>query len=152
MFYCGTVACPRRFLGPIKTGLGRGRKTFMRQRKKPLASSSEKIVVCVPLLANGELARAKQTARHRRRYVMSSYSSSSSSASTAPSSASSSEKMVSDLVAVVELLSGHMVEFETSRIYSGRVHEMQCLGYFGDGGGRSGSRGGPRAIGGASCF
>jgi hypothetical protein len=29
------------------------------------------------------------------------------------------------------------VEFGTSRIYSGRVHEMQRLGYFGNGVGRA---------------
>jgi hypothetical protein len=45
--------------------------------------------------------------------------------------------MVSDSTAVVELLLGHTVEFGTSRIYSGRVHEMRCLGYFGDGVGRA---------------
>jgi hypothetical protein len=32
---------------------------------------------------------------------------------------------------------GHTVEFGMSRIYSGRVHEMQRLGYFGDGVGRA---------------
>jgi hypothetical protein len=45
--------------------------------------------------------------------------------------------MVSDSAAVVELLSGHTVDFGTSRIYSGRVHEMQRLGYFGDSAGRA---------------
>jgi hypothetical protein len=37
----------------------------------------------------------------------------------------------------VELLPDHTVEFGTSRIYSGHVHEMQCLGYFGNGVGRT---------------
>jgi hypothetical protein len=62
---------------------------------------------------------------------------SSSSASTVPLSALCSEKTVSDSVTGVDLLRGHMVEFDTSRIYLGRVHEMQRLGYFGDGVGRA---------------
>lgn len=33
----------------------------------------------------------------------------------------------------MELLPGHTVEFGTSMIYSGRVQEMQHLGYFGNG-------------------
>jgi hypothetical protein len=75
-FYYGTVGFSRHFLGPIKTGLGRGGKTFMRWRKEPMASSSEKIATRTPLLAVGEVARVKQTGRRRRRYVMSSSSSS----------------------------------------------------------------------------
>jgi hypothetical protein len=43
------------------------------------------------------------------------------------------EKTISDSAVVVELLSGHTVEFGTSRIYSSHVHEMQRLGYFGYG-------------------
>jgi hypothetical protein len=65
-------------------------------------------------LATGDLALVKQTARRRRRYVMSS-SSLSPSAATALSNVSSSDKTVSDLVAAVELLQGHTVEFGTSR-------------------------------------
>jgi hypothetical protein len=38
---------------------------------------------------------------------------------------------------VVEMQHGHTVEFGTSRIYSGRVLEMQCLGYFGNRVGRA---------------
>jgi hypothetical protein len=34
---------------------------------------------------------------------------------------------------VVDLHPGHTVEFRTSRIYSGRVLEMQRVGYFGSG-------------------
>jgi hypothetical protein len=45
---------------------------------------------------------------------------------------SSSKKTISDSAAV-DLQPDHTVEFETSRIYSGRVLEMQWLGYFGSG-------------------
>ena len=58
--------------------------------------------------------------------IMPSYSSSSSTA-TASSKVLSSEKTINDLAAVVELQPGHTMEFGTSRIYSGRVHEMQRL-------------------------
>jgi hypothetical protein len=61
-------------------------------------------------------------------------SSLSSSVATASSNAPSSEKTISDPTAVVELQIGHTV---TSCIYSGRVHEMQRLGYFGNGVGRA---------------
>jgi hypothetical protein len=64
-------------------------------------------------------------------------SSSSSSAATASLTASSSEKTITDPAAVVDLQPGHTVEFGTSRIYSGRVLEMQQLGYFGNGVGRA---------------
>jgi hypothetical protein len=87
--------------------------------------------------ATGDLARVKQTARRLRRYVMLSSSSSSLSAATASSNAPSPEKTISDLEAVVELQPGHTVEFGTSVIYSDHVHEMQCLGYFGNGVGRA---------------
>jgi hypothetical protein len=60
-------------------------------------------------------------------------SSSSSSAVTASSTVPSSEKTISDPAAVVKLQYGHTVEYGTSRIYSGRVLEMQRLGYFGNG-------------------
>jgi hypothetical protein len=56
---------------------------------------------------------------------------------TVSSSAPSSKKMVSDPTSIAELLSGHTVEFGLSRISSGRVHEMQRLGYFGSGIGRA---------------
>jgi hypothetical protein len=81
----------------------------------------------------GDLARVKQTARHRRRYVV--MSSSSSSAANAPSGESSSKDTFSDLAAV-ELHPGHMVEFGISRISSVHVQDMQQLGYFGNGVGR----------------
>jgi hypothetical protein len=61
--------------------------------------------------------------------------SSSSSAASASSADPSSEDTLSDLVAM-ELQPGHTVEFDTSRISSVRVQEMQQLGYFGDGVGR----------------
>jgi hypothetical protein len=79
------------------------------------------------------LARIKQTARRRRRYVAMSSSSSATSASPA---APSSEETLSDM-AVVELQPGHIVEFGTSRIFSGHVLEMQRLGYFGNSVGRA---------------
>jgi hypothetical protein len=81
----------------------------------------------------GDLARIKQTARCRRRYVA--MSSSSSSAANTPFGESSSEDTMSDLVAV-ELHPGHTVEFGISRISSVRVQDMQQLGYFGNGVGR----------------
>jgi hypothetical protein len=62
---------------------------------------------------------------------MPSCSSSSSVASVSPATPSS-EKTLSDS-AVVDLQSGHTVEFGTSRIFSGHVLEMQRLGYFGSG-------------------
>jgi hypothetical protein len=43
----------------------------------------------------------------------------------------SSEKTVSDSTVAAELLPSHNVG--RSRIYSGRVQEMQCLDYFGNG-------------------
>jgi hypothetical protein len=64
---------------------------------------------------------------------MLSSSSSSSSAATTFSNAPSSEKTISDPATVVELQPCHTVEFGTSRIYSGHVHKMQHLGYFGNG-------------------
>jgi hypothetical protein len=62
--------------------------------------------------------------------------SSSSSAASASPAAPSSEETLSDL-AVIELQPGHTVEFGTSRIFSGRMLEMQRLGYFGNGVGRA---------------
>jgi hypothetical protein len=59
-------------------------------------------------------------------------SSSSSSAANAPPTDSSSEYTSSDLAAV-ELEPGHKVEFGVLRISSVRVHDMQRLGYFGNG-------------------
>jgi hypothetical protein len=91
-------------------------------------------LVCRPgSFCIGDLARVKQTARHRRRYVAMS-SSSSSAANTLPAD-SSSEDTLSDLVAA-ELQPGHMVEFGVSRISSVHVQDMQQLGYFGNDVGR----------------
>jgi hypothetical protein len=88
------------------------------------------LLACPPCsLCAGNLARIKQTARRRRRYVA---MSSSLSVVSASSSAPSSEETLSDL-AVIELQPGHIVEFGTSRIFSGHVLEMQRLGYFGNG-------------------
>jgi hypothetical protein len=83
------------------------------------------------LLFARELARVKQTARHRQRYVA--MPSSSSSAATTPTAETPSEDL-SDGVA--ELRPGDTVEFSVSRISSGRVQDMQRLGYFGGGVGR----------------
>ena len=91
------------------------------------------LLACPPCsLYFGNLARIKQTACRRRRYVA---MSSSSSAVSASSAEPSSEDTLSDL-AVMELQPGHTVEFGISRISSVRVLEMQQLGYFGDGVGR----------------
>jgi hypothetical protein len=62
--------------------------------------------------------------------------SSSLSAASASLAVSSSEETLSDL-AVMELQPSHTVEFGTSRISSVRMLEMQRLGYFGDGVGRT---------------
>jgi hypothetical protein len=77
----------------------------------------------------GDLARVKQTACRRQRYIA---MCSSSSAASAPSIDPSSEDTLSDLAAM-ELQPGHTVEFGTSRISLVRVQDMQQLGYFGDG-------------------
>jgi hypothetical protein len=69
--------------------------------------------------------------RHQRYVAMSSSSSAASASPTAPSS----EETLSDL-AVVELQPDHTVEFGTSRIFSGRMLEMQRLCYFGNVSGR----------------
>jgi hypothetical protein len=82
------------------------------------------------LLLTGDLAREKQTARCRRRYVA--MPSSSSSAADMPSAGESSEEMLSN-VAAEELRPGDTVEFGASRMSSVRVHDMQQLGYFGGG-------------------
>ena len=87
--------------------------------------------------SNGDLARVKQTARHRRRYVTMSSSSSLSSIVTVSSTTPSLKKTISDPAAVVELHHGHTIEFGTLRIYSSHVLEMQCLAYFGNGVGRA---------------
>ena len=83
------------------------------------------------LLFAGELARVKQTARRRRRYVA--MPSSSSSAATTPTAETPSEDLSGG---VAELRPGDTVEFGVSRISSGRVQDMQRLGYFGGGVGR----------------
>jgi hypothetical protein len=92
------------------------------------------LLACPPCsFCAGNLAYIKQTARRRRWYVA---MSSSSSAASASPVVPSSEETLSDL-AVFELQLGHTVEFGTSRIFSGRVMEMQRLGYFGNGVGRA---------------
>ena len=68
---------------------------------------------------------------------MLSFSSSSLSGVTASSNALPLEKTISDPATTVELQPDHTVEFEMSMIYSGHVHEMQRLGYFGNGVGQA---------------
>jgi hypothetical protein len=77
------------------------------------------------LLFAGDLARVKQTARHRRRYVAMPTSSSS-------TAASSSEETMST-VAVEELRAGDTVDFGVSWMSTVRMQDMQQLGYFGGG-------------------
>jgi hypothetical protein len=118
-------------------------KTSRRAYKKPTSAetvsclhlrcrnpSSFQLLACPPCsLCTGNLARINQTARCHQWYVA---MSSSSSAASASPTAPSSEEILSDL-AVIKLQPGHTVEFGTSRIFSGRVLEMQRLGYFGNG-------------------
>jgi hypothetical protein len=82
------------------------------------------------LLFAGELARMKQTARRRRRYVA--MPSTSSSAATTPMAEASFEDL-SGTRAVAELRPGDTVEFGVSRMPLVRVQDMQWLGYFGGG-------------------
>jgi hypothetical protein len=93
-------------LGLVLT-LACAEKPYLFQTARPLA--------CPPLFfCFSDLARVKQIARRRRRYVaMSSSSSVASVSSTDPSF----EDTLSDLAAM-ELQPGHMVEFGTSRISS----------------------------------
>jgi hypothetical protein len=81
----------------------------------------------------GDLARVKQTARRRRRYVA--MPSSSLSTANTPSAGTSTEDTLSD-TAAEELRPGDTVEFGVSRISLVRVQDMQQLGYFGSGVGR----------------
>jgi hypothetical protein len=108
--------------------------TFLRAAKT-LASLSNCSLARLPslLLFVGELARVKQTARRRRRYVA--MPSSSSPAATTPTAGASSEGL-SGTAAAAELLPGDTVEFGVSRISLARVQDMQRLGYFGGGVGR----------------
>jgi hypothetical protein len=83
------------------------------------------------LLFAGELARVKQTAHRRRRYVA--MSSSSSSTATTPMAETPSEDLSGG--AATELHPRDTVEFGVSRMSLGRVQDMQQLVYFGDGSG-----------------
>jgi hypothetical protein len=74
------------------------------------------------LLLVGDLARVKQTACRRRRYVAMP-SSSSSAVATPPADASSEETL--SHVAAEELRAGDTVEFRVSRMSSVRVQDMQ---------------------------
>jgi hypothetical protein len=118
-----------------KKGVGRRRLkfTFLRAAKTLTSLFQTARAARLPslLLFAGELARVKQTARRRRRYVA--MSSSSSSAATTPTTETPSEDLSGG---VAELWPGDTVEFGVSRISSGRVQDMQRLGYFGGGVGR----------------
>jgi hypothetical protein len=105
--------------------------TFLRAAKT-LASLSNCSLARLPslLLFVGELARVKQTARRRRRYVA--MPSSSLSVATTPTAEASSEDL-SGTVAAAELRPGDTVEFSVSRMSLVRVQDMQRLGYFGSG-------------------
>jgi hypothetical protein len=92
---------------------------------KPLAARLPSLLLLV-----GDLARVKQTAHRRRRYVAMP-SSSSFAAATPPADALSEETLSN--VAAEELRAGDIVEFGVSRISSVRVQDMQQLGYFGGG-------------------
>lgn len=116
---------PKAFFGLINVGAARGVRLSHASRNTPAyclqtLHASSSVVHAAKMLADGELARAKQTARRHRRYVMSSSFSSSSVVTTSPS-ALSSEKTVSNSTTVADLLMGHTVEFDTSRIYYGHV-------------------------------
>jgi hypothetical protein len=80
------------------------------------------------LLFAGDLARVKQTACRRRRYVAMPTSSSSATA-TLPVDASSEETL--STVAAEELHAGDTVDFGVSQMSLVRVQDMQQLGYFG---------------------
>jgi hypothetical protein len=97
--------------------------TFLRTAKT-LTSLSNCSLARLPslLLFVEDLARVKQTARHRRWYVA--MSSSSSSATTTPTTEASSED-TSGTVAAAELRLGDMVEFGVSRMSSVHVQDMQ---------------------------
>lgn len=98
------------------------------------------------MCAAADMARVKQTTRHRCRYVMSSSSSPLSSVIESTSSPSS-EKTISDSPSFIKLLSGHTIEFRMSHISSRHMQKVQQLGYFGSNVGRFGSRGGLEARG-----
>jgi hypothetical protein len=107
--------------------MGWGRRglkfTFLRAAKT-LTSLSNCSLAHLPclLLFVGELARVKQTARRRRRYVA--MPSCSSSAATTPTAEASSEDL-SGTVAATELRPGDMVEFSVSRMSLVHVQDMQ---------------------------
>jgi hypothetical protein len=119
-----------------KKGSGgqRGSCSFSAHRKT-LASFWNRSSARLPslLVLIGDLARVKQTARRRRRYVA--MPSSSLSTANTPSAGTSTEDTLSD-TAAEELRPGDTVEFGVSRISLVRVQDMQQLGYFGSGVGR----------------
>jgi hypothetical protein len=92
---------------------------------KPLAARLPSL-----LLFAGDLARVKQTARRRRRYVAMPTSFSSDAAT--PSADATPEETLST-VAAEELHAGDTVYFGVSRMSSVHVQDMQQLGYFGGG-------------------
>jgi hypothetical protein len=107
-----------------KKGAGRRGSGTLSARRKTIASSWNRLIARLPslLLLIRDLARVKQTARHRRRYVA--MPSSSSSAADTPPAGASSEDTLSN-VAAEELRPGDTVEFGVSRMSSVRVQDMQ---------------------------
>jgi hypothetical protein len=105
--------------------------TFLRAAKTlTFLVQAARLLVCSPCSCfAGELARVKQTVHRRRRYVA--MPSSSSSAATTPMAETPSEGLSGG--AAAELHPGDTVEFGVSRMSSGRVQDLQQLGYFGGG-------------------
>jgi hypothetical protein len=115
-----------------KMGAGRRELGTLSARRKTLASFWNRLIARLPslLLLVEDLARVKQTARRRWRYVA--MTSSSSSAADTPPVGASSEDTLSN-VAAEKLHPGDTVEFGVSRMSSVHVQDMQQLGYFGGG-------------------
>jgi hypothetical protein len=125
---CGLLEASR----PVyKKGAARLRLSYLSVRRKTLAFWNRSPARLPSLFFFiRDLARVKQTAGRRRRYIA--MSSSSSSVANTSLGESSSEDTFSDLAAV-ELHPGHTVEFGISRISSILMQDMQQLGYFGNG-------------------
>jgi hypothetical protein len=124
--YSGILGFSWRRSAPIKSQ-PRPRLLPARARaRKTLAFTTARLPSFLHLsFVAGDLARIMQTTRRHRRYVT--ISSSSLSAASASPTMPSSEETLSDLGVIEQ--PGHTVEFGTSRIFSGRVLEMQRLGY-----------------------
>jgi hypothetical protein len=114
-----------------KRGRGAARfELYLSALRENPSRPSEPLAARLPslLLFASDLARVKQTARRRRRYVAMP-TSSFSAAATPPADASSEETLSTG--AVEELCAGDTVDFGVSRMSSVRVQYMLQLGYFG---------------------